>query len=115
MFENIPTHIAIDDIATLTATASNLASTFATFIDGTAFSGDVAFTLDNGTDVGQLKVILASTEPASTHKANITVTSWGYSTDTTEQIKLDTRGEAVFLMWNGTSWFVVSFTGATLS
>ena len=64
MFENIPTHLAVDDIATLTATASNLASTFATFIDGTAFSGDVAFTLDNGTDVGQLKIILASTEPA---------------------------------------------------
>lgn len=115
MFENIPTHIAIDDIATLTATASNLASTFATFIDGTAFSGDVAFTLDNGTDVGQLKVILASTEPASTHKANITVNSWGYSTIGTQQIKLDTRGEAVLLMWNGTSWFVVSNTGATLT
>jgi len=115
MFENIPTHIAIDDIATLTATASNLASTFATFIDGTAFSADVAFTLDNGTDVGQLKVILASTEPASTYKAAITVSSWGYSADSTEQIKLDTRGEAVLLMWNGTSWFVVSSTGATLS
>ena len=115
MFENIPTHLAVDDIATLTATASNLASTFATFIDGTAFSGDVAFTLDNGTDNGQLKIILASTEPASTHKANITVTSWGYSTDTTEQIKLDARGEAVVLMWNGTSWFLVSSLGATLS
>lgn len=115
MFENIPTHLAVDDIATLTATASNLASTFATFIDGTAFSGDVAFTLDNGTDVGQLKIILASTEPASTHKANITVSNWGFSADSTEQIKLDSIGEAVVLIWNGTKWYVVANTGATLS
>jgi hypothetical protein len=115
MFENIPTHIAIDDIATLTATASNLASTFATFIDGTAFSGDVEFTLDNGTDVGQLKIILLSTEPASTHKAQIQVASWGYSTDTTLQIQMDTRGESVLLMWNGTAWFVVAKNGATIT
>lgn len=33
MFENIPTHLAVDDITTLTATASNLASSFATAID----------------------------------------------------------------------------------
>ena len=115
LFENIPTHLAVDDITTLSSTAANLASSFASALDLSGAGSDIAFTLDNGTDVGQLKVILASTEPASTHKANITVQSWGYSTDGTEQIKLDTRGEAVLLMWNGTSWFVVSNTGATLS
>jgi hypothetical protein len=115
LFENIPTHLAVDDIATLTASASNLASTFATFIDGTGFGGDILFTLDNGTDVGQLKIILASTEPASTHKAKITVNNWGYSGTASEQIKLDTQGEAVVLMWNGTKWFVVANTGATLT
>ena len=114
LFENIPTHLAVDDIATLTATASNLASTFATFIDGTAFSGDVAFTLDNGTDVGQLKVILTSTEPASSHRALITVTSWGHSTDTTQQIIMDARGESVICMWSGTAWHLVANNGATI-
>ena len=29
LFENIPTHLAVDDITALTATASNLASSFA--------------------------------------------------------------------------------------
>lgn len=115
MFENIPTHIAIDDIATLTAAATNLASTFATFIDGSSFSGDVEFVLDNGTDVGQLKVILMSTVPASTHKAQIQVQSWGYSTDTTLQIQMDARGESVLLMWNGTAWFVVASNDATIT
>ena len=115
MFENIPTHLAIDDIATLTATASNLASTFATAIDLSGAGADVAFTLDDGTDVGQLKIIFASTEPASTYVANVTVSSWGYSADTTNQIILDTRGEAVICFWNGSSWFPVSTVNATIS
>ena len=115
MFENIPTHLVIDDIATLTATASNLASTFATAIDLSGAGADVAFTLDDGTDVGQLKIIFASTEPASTYVANVTVSSWGYSADTTNQIILDTRGEAVICFWNGSSWFPVSTVNATIS
>jgi len=115
LFENIPTHLAIDDIATLTATATTLATTFATAIDLTSASADVAFTLGNGTDVGQLKVIFASTEPASTYAANITVSAWGYSADTTNQIVLDSRGEAVICIWNGTSWFPISQVGATLT
>lgn len=115
MFENIPTHLAVDDIATLTATASNLASTFATAIDLSGAGADVAFTLDDGTDVGQLKIIFASTEPASTYVANVTVSSWGYSADTTNQIILDTRGEAVICFWNGSSWFPVSTVNATIS
>jgi hypothetical protein len=115
LFENIPTHLAVDDINTLTATASNLASTFATAIDGSAWSANVAFTLDDGTDTGQIKVIYASTEPASSYSANITVSSWGYSTDTTEQIVLDSRGEAVILIWDGSNWFPISTVGATLS
>lgn len=115
LFENIPTHLAVDDINTLTATASNLASTFATAIDGSAWSADVAFTLDDGTDTGQIKVIYASTEPASSYVANITVSSWGYSTGTSNQIVLDTRGEAVILIWDGSNWFPISTVGATLS
>jgi len=115
LFENIPTHLAVDDINTLTSTASNLASTFATAIDGSAWSANVAFTLDDGTDTGQIKVIYASTEPASTYQAAITVSSWGYSTDTSEQIILDTRGEAVILIWDGSNWFPISNVGATLS
>lgn len=115
LFENIPTHLAVDDITTVTSAASNLASSFTTAIDGAGWGADVAFTLDDGTDVGQLKIIYTKTEPASTYAAKITVDSWGYSTDTTEQIQMDSRGEAVVLMWDGTNWYVVSNTGATLS
>ena len=115
LFENIPTHLAVDDITTLSSTAANLASSFASALDLSGAGSDIAFTLDNGTDVGQLKIILLSTEPASTHKAQIQVASWGYSTDTTLQIQMDTRGESVLLMWNGTAWFVVAKNGATIT
>ena len=49
LFENIPTHLAVDDITTLTATNDLLASSFATLIDIDDASADVNFTLDNGT------------------------------------------------------------------
>ena len=45
----------------------------------------------------------------------ITVSSWGYSSDTTEQIILDTLGEAVICFWDGSNWFPISNLGATLS
>ena len=97
------------------ALLANLASSFASALDLSGAGSDIAFTLDDGTDVGQLKIILLSTEPASTHKAQIQVASWGYSTDTTLQIQMDTRGESVLLMWNGTAWFVVAKNGATIT
>ena len=115
MFENIPTHLAVNDITTLTATASNLASSFATEIDLSSASADVAFTLDNGSDNGQLKVIYASTEPASTYAANITVSNWGYSATASNQIVLDGLGEAVFLIWNGAKWFPLGSIDATIT
>ena len=115
LFENIPTHLAVDDITTLSSTASNLASSFASALDLSGASADVAFTLDDGTDVGQLKIIYNKTEPASTYMADITVTSWGYSSDTTEQIMLYTLGDAVICFWDGSNWFPISNHGATLT
>jgi len=114
LFENIPTHLAVDDITTLTATASNLASSFATAIDLSGAGASVAFTLDDGTDVGQLKVIYAKTEPASTYSANIEVSSWGYSSTAGTEIVLDSQGEAVICFWDGSNWYPISVFGATV-
>ena len=57
IFENIPTHLAVDDIAVVTTSATNLASTFATDFNLAGASGNITPTLDNGTDTGQLKVM----------------------------------------------------------
>jgi len=115
LFENIPTHLAVDDITTLTATASNLASSFATAIDLSGASGNVAFTLDNGVDVGQLKVIYQKTEPASSHVANITVTNFGSGTSSSNQIAQSTQGDAVILIWDGSKWYVLANFESTVT
>ncbi len=116
LFQNIPTHLAIDSKEVLTAAATNLGSggKFVTFINGSGFSADVAFTLDNGSYVGQLKSLVMSGATGG-HDAVITVTSWGYSADTTEQIKLATLGVSVLLYWDNTNWHVLANNAATLT
>lgn len=109
LFENIPTHLAVDDITTLTATTSTtLASSFATAIDGAGWGSDANYTLDDGTDTGQIKLIYMKSEPAASYAARITVDSWGWSTDTTEQIIMDTQGQGVICFWDGVNWYPVA-------
>ena len=116
LFQNIPTHLAIDSKEVLTATATNLGSggKFVTLINGSGFSADVPFTLDDGSYVGQIKSIVMFLQTGS-HDAVITVSSWGYSADTTEQITLDARGESVLLYWDSSEWYVLANNGATLT
>tara|TARA_Y100000592_G_C5403854_1_gene284560 strand:- start:336 stop:815 length:480 start_codon:yes stop_codon:yes gene_type:complete len=115
LFENIPTHLAVDDITTLNSTAANLASSFATAIDLSGAGGNVAFTLDDGTDVGQIKLIYQKTEPASSHAANITVTSFGSGTSSSNQIVQDTLGDAVICIWDGSNWYILANFNSTIT
>ena len=114
LFENVPTHIAVDDIVTHTATSSTLQNQFCNIINGTGFSSKTAFDLGSGTQTGQLMLLICSGMGGG-GSAAITVASWGASTDTTEQITLDAQGEGCVCMWNGSSWFVVANNGCTLS
>jgi|GEM_PF-1045120 len=115
LFKNIPTFLASDDITTLTASATDLASSFVTIINGNGWGAHTNFTLDDGTAVGQLKIIIAGTEPASSYEGRVTVTNWQKSTTAAPQIVLDSQGEAVVLIWTGTAWNLVANTGATVS
>ena len=72
------------------------------------------FTLDDGTDVGQIKIIYAKTEPAGSYSANINVDSWGYSSTSGTEIVLDSQGEAVICIWDGSLWYPISVFGATV-
>ena len=75
IFENIPTHLAVDDIAVVTTSATNLASTFATDFNLAGASGNITPTLDNGTDTGQLKVMYCSSIHGSGHTATVAITN----------------------------------------
>tara|TARA_B100001113_G_C21013091_1_gene580193 strand:+ start:264 stop:722 length:459 start_codon:yes stop_codon:yes gene_type:complete len=110
IFENIPTHLAVDDIAVVTTSASNLASTFATDFNLAGASGNITPTLDNGTDTGQLKVMYAST---AGNTATVAITN-AASSDF-NQIVFNAIGETAILYWNGSKWFILASTGATIS
>ena len=110
LFENVPTHLAVDDIAVVSTSASNLASTFATDFDLASASGNITPTLDNGTDTGQLKVMYAST---AGNTATVAITN-AASSDF-NQIVFNAIGETAILYWNGSKWFILASTGATIS
>ena len=113
LFENIPTHLAVDDITNLSSTAANLASSFATDFSLSAASGNITPTLDNGTDVGQLKVIYCSSVHGSGYTATVTITS--PASTSFDTILFNAIGETAILYWNGSKWFILADTGATIS
>ena len=113
IFENIPTHLAVDDIAVVATSVTNLASTFATDFNLAGASGNITPTLDNGTDTGQLKVLYCSTVYGSGHTATVTITSPASSSFDT--ILFNAIGETAILYWNGSKWFILANTGSTIS
>jgi hypothetical protein len=116
LFENIPTHLAVDDIVTHTATSSTLQNQFTNIINGSGISSKVVFDLGSGTQTGQL-MLIACSGMGGGGSAAITVAAYGGSptNDTTEQITLDAKGEGCICMWNGAAWFVVANNGCTLT
>ena len=110
LFENVPTHLAVDDITVVTTSASNLASSFATDFNLAGASGNITPTLDNGTDTGQLKVMYAST---AGNTATVAITN-AASSDF-NQIVFNAIGETAICMWNGSKWFILASTGSTIS
>ena len=113
IFENIPIHLAVDDIAVVTTSATNLASTFATDFNLAGASGNITPTLDNGTDTGQLKVMYCSSIHGSGHTATVAITN-AASSDF-NQIVFNAIGETAICYWNGSKWFILASTGATIS
>ncbi len=113
IFENIPTHLAVDDIAVVTTSATNLASTFATDFNLAGVSGNITPQLDAGSDVGQLKVMYCSSVHGSGHTATVTVANPASASFDT--ILFNAIGETAILYWNGSKWFILANTGSTIS
>jgi hypothetical protein len=113
LFENIPTHLAVNDIAVVSTSATNLASTFATDFSLSAASGNITPTLDNGTQTGQLKVMYCSSIHGSGHTATVTITS--PASTSFDTILFNAIGETAILYWNGSKWFILANTGSTIS
>ena len=47
--------------------------------------------------------------------ANITVTSFGSGTSSSNQISQDTLGDAVICVWDGSNWYILANFNSTVT
>ena len=115
VFNNIPTYLGLDGTAqTITgSTAPNVTASI-TLLDGASFSGDATGTLADGTN-GQIKIIIMSTAPSSSRKYTLTVTNWGSTASSNNQLVFNALGEAVVCLFTNSKWFLVSNYNATVA
>lgn len=93
-----------------TVTAAGAISV-ATFITKLSVTGTTAYTLANGTRLGQLKLVVC-TAGASTPVGTITpATAVGFTTIAA----IGAVGDLALLCWIGTGWVVLCQTGTTVS
>ena len=113
LFENIPTHLAINDVVTVSANES-IANGGVIAVDADSVSADLALSLPDSSDTGEIKFIVAVTEPAGSY--NVVITPSNFTGGST--ITLSTIGESATLMWLGSSnggWSLISHHGATIA
>tara|TARA_B100000085_G_C18240763_1_gene389848 strand:- start:113 stop:580 length:468 start_codon:yes stop_codon:yes gene_type:complete len=113
LFEAIPTHLAINDVNVVSANGS-IADGGIIAADADSVSADLALSLPDSSDTGEIKIIVASTEPAGSYNVVITPSTLAGHTS----ISLSTIGESVVLVWAGSSnggWHVLAGNGYTLA
>lgn len=113
LFEAIPTHLAINDVQTV-STAQSIADGGIIAVDADSISSDLALTLPDSSDTGEIKIIVAATEPAGSN--NVVITPTNLINGTT--ITLNSIGDAVVCVWLGSSlggWAIVSNVGAVVA
>ena len=113
LFEAIPTHLAINDVNVVSANGS-IADGGIIAADADSVSADLALSLPDSSDTGEIKIIVASTEPAGSYTVVITPSTLAGHTS----ITLSTIGESVVLVWAGSSnggWHVLAGNGYVLA
>ena len=98
LFENIPTHLAINDLNTVSASGS-INDGGVIVVDADSISANMALTLSDSSDVGELKIIVIATDPASTHDVVLTPSTFNNGTTLT----FSDKGDAAILIWLGSS------------
>lgn len=113
LFENIPTHLAVNDISTVSANGS-IADGGIVAVDADGISADLALSLPDSSDTGSIKMIFVVTEPAGSYNVVLTPSTFGGGTT----ITLSTIGESVTLVWLGSAlggWQLLSHHGAVIA
>ena len=113
LFENIPTHLAVNDINTVSANGSN-ADGGIIAVDADSISANLALSLPDSSDVGEIKMVVIATEPAGSY--DVVVTPSTFNNGTT--ITFTDKGDAMICVWLGSAlggWNLLSNIGGTIA
>lgn len=113
LFENIPTHLAVNDINTVSANGS-IADGGIIAVDADSISANLALSLPDSSDVGEIKMVVIATEPAGSY--DVVVTPSTFNNGTT--ITFTDRGDAMICVWLGSAlggWNLLSNIGGTIA
>ena len=113
LFENIPTHLAVNDINTVSANGS-IADGGIIAVDADSISANLALSLPDSSDIGEIKMVVIATEPAGSH--DVVVTPSTFNNGTT--ITFTDKGDAMICVWLGSAlggWNLLSNIGGTIA
>mgnify|MGYP001458228780 FL=1 len=113
LFENIPTHLAINDLNAVSASGS-INDGGVVVVDADSISANMALTLSDSSDVGELKILVIATDPASSHDVVLTPSTFNNGTT----ITFTDKGDSCILIWLGNAnggWNVISNIGGTIA
>ena len=117
LFQNIPTPVALDGTAqSITGTTDPNVTTSITNIDLNAVSGGTTATgtLAAGTN-GQIKIFVMTTAPSSGSAYNMTVTNWGSTAASTNQLRFNALGESATCIFTNSKWYVIASNGSVVN
>ena len=113
LFENIPTHLAVNDINTVSANGS-IADGGIIAVDADSIGANLALSLPDSSDVGEIKMVVIATEPAGSY--DVVVTPSTFNNGTT--ITFTDKGDAMICVWLGSAlggWNLLSNIGGTIA
>ena len=113
LFENIPTHLAINDVVTVSANGS-IANGGIIAVDADSISSNLALSLPDSSDIGEIKIVVIATEPAGSYDVVVTPSTFNHGTT----ITFTDKGDAMICVWLGSAlggWNVLSNIGGTIA
>ena len=113
LFENIPTHLAINDVVTVNA-AGSIADGGIIAVDADSIGANLALSLPDSSDLGEIKIVVIATEPAGSY--DVVVTPATFNNGTT--ITFTDKGDAMVCVWLGSAsggWNLLTNIGGTIA
>jgi len=113
LFENIPTHLAINDVSTVSANG-NINDGGVIAVDADSISANLALTLSDSSDTGEIKIVVIATEPAGSYDVVLTPSTFNNGST----ITFTDKGDAAILIWLGSSlggWNLLTNIGGTIA